>query len=126
MMDENDYLCPCAALTPESFLLGTLNKNGEADFIGSLVPVAGALWRTLQDIPNPEQHFRFTTRCCRTGCGQWAGGRCSLASSLVDSDPEIRSTRSCDCGIKPACRWLAQEGEAACGICRHIVPAEPA
>ena len=121
MMKENDYLCPSGALTPESFLLGVLNKNGEAHFIGGPLPLSGDLQRMLGDISNPEKHFRFTMRCHHNGCGQWADGKCSVAAALMRADPEAGSLPSGECGIKSACRWLAQEGEAACTICKYIV-----
>lgn len=120
-MEEYSYMCPSAALTPQSYLLGVLNTNGVTDFLGGPVPITEDMLQTFRHISDPEKHFRFTRRCYSRGCAQWSDGKCSAASALMRTDPEVRGAPFDDCGIKHLCRWLAQEGEAACGFCKYIV-----
>jgi hypothetical protein len=121
MNEENYYMCPSAAFTPHSFMLGVLNTNGVTDFLDGPVPLTEDMLQTLSHMHDPEKHFRFAARCRSKRCDQWSDGKCSAASALMRSVPEVRGIHFDDCGIKPSCRWLAQEGEAVCDFCKHIV-----
>lgn len=120
-MEEYSYMCPSAALTPQSYLLGVLNTNGVTDFLGGPVPITEDMLQTFHHISDPENYFRFTRRCYSNGCAQWSDGKCSAASALVRSDSEARSAPLDDCGIQSFCRWRDQEGDAVCGFCKNVV-----
>ncbi|MEJ2467598.1 MAG: hypothetical protein P8Y51_00745 [Campylobacterales bacterium] len=121
MNEEHYYMCPSAAFTPHSLMLGVLNTNGATDFLDGPVPLTEDMLQTLRHMHDPEKHFRFTARCHSRGCVQWSDGKCSAASALMRNVPEVRSPHFDDCGITSSCRWRAQEGEAVCGFCKYIV-----
>lgn len=120
-MKENDLLCPSAACTPDSFLLGILNASGKVDYTEAPIPLSGGIFESLRGIPSPEKHFRFTTRCHNNGCEQWLNGKCSVAAAFEHAKARIPSETTIPCSIQKACRWFYQEGIFACSVCKFIV-----
>jgi len=66
----------------------------------------------------PEQRFRFAEPCLERGCRQWTGSACGVIERIGFGEaPAVLPA----CGIRARCRWFAQQGPAACGICPYVV-----
>jgi hypothetical protein len=72
----------------------------------------------------PESRFRFSVPCIEGGCPQWTGSGCGVVDEVLEHEqpPEaIQLARLPKCGIRSSCRWYAQRGAAACGVCPLVV-----
>ena len=71
----------------------------------------------------PEKRFRFAHKCVERGCKQWAEGKCGIIDAVLahHTRPESKPDQLPQCAIRPACRWFAQRGAAACAICPEII-----
>jgi hypothetical protein len=95
--------------------------------MGSPVPVDEEFLRRAQYGRAPEKRFRFADRCMQSECVFWANERCDVAATAVSYDAATHyahgtaEARLPRCGIRPNCRWFAQEGAAACGVCPFVI-----
>ena len=68
----------------------------------------------------PGEVFRFAAPCATSACRHFHGGRCSLATRVVELLP-VAVEGLPPCRIRPSCRWFRQEGIAACFRCPQVV-----
>jgi hypothetical protein len=73
---------------------------------------------------SPEKRFRFAAPCVEEHCAQWTGSRCGvidavLATDVRGADDEASSLPRC--AIRSSCRWFAQSGAGACGVCPLVI-----
>jgi hypothetical protein len=60
-------------------------------------------------------------------CGQWTGSRCGIIDEvLAESGASVKPDDGAPvevppCAIRATCRWFAQVGAAACGVCPEVV-----
>lgn len=126
-MSEKRFTCPSGPAEAGSVLLGVVAERGELAYISPNVPVTPSLLRNLKiDTAPIENRFRFANACIEHKCVQWKGregvGHCGLIESATkqlerSSPPESLPS----CGIRASCRWFAQKGTAACGVCPQII-----
>ncbi len=117
------HACPSGRCREGAALLAV--RDGESlGYITPALPVTADFVRRVAGTA-PERRFRFTERCVEAGCGQWAGNQCGLIQRLLASSPSPSDPRQAPwlpaCAIRETCRWFAQEGPRACGVCPEVV-----
>jgi hypothetical protein len=116
-------LCPSGRCRTGSRLFGVQTEGGLA-FVRPALQVTPEFLERLDgsDVP-AESRFRFSEDCVERGCRQWNGLGCSLIERLLDhvAQPAGSGEDLPACGIRSRCRWYAQEGKRACGICPLVV-----
>lgn len=117
------HACPSSPLNPRASLLGLVRGDGRVDFLGEPLPVSDEFVQISRRGGSVGARFRFTGRCMESGCAQWESGekRCQVAARAVQREPAADAAPSPACGIRATCRWLAQEGQAACRVCADVV-----
>lgn len=117
------HACPSSPLHARASLLGLVRRDGRVDFLGEPIPVNEEFVQISRKGGPVGARFRFTGRCMASGCAQWEAGaqRCQVAARAVQREPVAEVAAPPACGIRSTCRWLAQEGEAACRVCREVV-----
>jgi hypothetical protein len=119
-----ERLCPSARAGPGAFLFGVVGPDSRVAYIGSPVVVDDNFMRRATQGRAPEKRFRFADRCVQSGCVFWNNERCDVAAAAVghaavSTDINLKSLPRC--GIRPNCRWFAQEGANACRACPLVV-----
>jgi hypothetical protein len=73
----------------------------------------------------PEKRLRFAEACVESGCGHWIGQQCAVVERMLELQAGELLPAANDqlphCTIRSHCRWFAQRGRAACGVCRYVV-----
>lgn len=112
--------CPSAPAEPGALLLGLRGPEGrvvpvrtamavDADFVAA----AGA---------GVERRMRFASPCREGGCAQWTGSRCGVIARVMDHLGAPAAPAALPpCLIRATCRWFAERGAAACGVCDRVV-----
>jgi hypothetical protein len=119
--------CPSAPAEPGSTLLGVVTGKGQVAYISPNIPVSRRMLDQFQHAGVPiENRLRFACACLQHRCIQWVGreeaGRCGLIEHAVATQPPRESLPSLpQCGIRPTCRWFAQQGRTACAVCPEII-----
>lgn len=117
-MDSSPKLCPSAPLYEGSKLLGIVNEAGEVNLLTEPLPLTQAFTDSAtQSEVLPEARFRFVNKCVKSGCGHWDGHSCGVIQHTLRHNADRLQDTLPECGIRPQCRWYAQEGENACRIC---------
>lgn len=119
--DRPGLTCPSARAEPGALLLGVRGPDGR------IVPVRTPMLLDAEDLAEaqrhgpPEARMRFAGACQRGGCAQWTGHRCGVIARVLDhlGVPEAAPLRPCL--IRATCRWFAEEGAKACGVCELVV-----
>lgn len=115
-------LCPSAPLEPGVVLLGVVLTNGRVAYAGERLELGDDFIGAVSEVDSPERMFRFAGPCRQTGCQQWTGTRCGVASALLDANPHIQAEeKDPECSIRQDCRWFSQEGKRACAICSYVI-----
>ncbi len=123
-MGKDSIMCPSSQGKAGALLLGVRQNDGKVAILPEPLPVDEqfiAIARQ-QEIP-ARQRFRFTNKCCESGCGQWTGKGCGVVESVIqyaDRLPEITGELPA-CGIRSRCRWFMQREADACRICPYIL-----
>jgi hypothetical protein len=126
-----DFSCPSApAVEGRSALLGIVGRDGRLVYTASSPQVTAELLGALTaDGHRPEAVARFSGRCVNSGCAFWVDDACraiDVAHSQLDTHlPPPHSAELPECGIRPTCRWWAQEGPSACRVCAYVTTAAP-
>ncbi|GAA2788282.1 hypothetical protein GCM10010441_11670 [Kitasatospora paracochleata] len=131
---EGPRTCPSAPCAPGAGLLGVVSEPGRLAYL----PVTVLVDRTFAEraaTARLEGHYRFTGPCAEGGCAQWTGEACGVIDRALDApasgaECEVRPVGALerpfpDCGIRGDCRWFAQRGAAACGVCPGIAGWRP-
>ena len=116
-------------------LLGIVIAPGQVAYLAPNVPVTAEMLEALNsEGVAVENRLRFACACREHQCRQWAGGpgeqgRCGLVEHAVEALAiDIGLDDLPNCGIRPTCRWFAQQGRKACAACPEILrrPGGPA
>ena len=133
--------CPSALCEEDALLLGVVGPDGAVAYLQPPTRVSADFVRQAQARGRPERSFRFSAPCREAGCPQWTGQGCGVIDIMIGSRPEepatepatgptagpgagpgaVRGAHLPACGIRRTCRWFAQRGAAACGVCPLIV-----
>lgn len=116
--------CPSAPAVGSSRLLGIVGPSGRVVY----TPGGPRLTETLRDGLDAdgrlEARYRFSGACVESGCAFWQGGECAaVIAAHREYDAVADGGPLPECGIRDSCRWWAQEGPAACGVCPFVVTA---
>lgn len=120
-MEPEKLLCPSSRCQEGAILIGIVLADGRIAYSSDQILIDREFVELAQQGRAPETRFRFSTPCARNACRQWTGQRCSVIDRLT---PLLEKQQSIDlptCTIRAECRWYAQAGEAACGICPEII-----
>jgi len=70
----------------------------------------------------PEAGMRFANACVKGACAQWADHHCGVIERVL---AHLGTPPAPDalppCLIRATCRWFAERGGAACGVCDLVV-----
>ena len=105
-------------------LLGVIGADGVVGYVSPSPTIDAEFVAEARRTGDPERRFRFSQPCVEAGCSQWTGTRCGVIDRVVQAgaDAEYVSESSPPaCGIRPACRWFAQEGVQACAVCPLVI-----
>jgi hypothetical protein len=100
-------------------IIGGTLAEPRAAYLDRLVPLTPGIAETVAPV-RPDEVFRMAAPCAANGCEHYGGGRCSLASRLVQLVPSV-VTSAPPCRLRPACMWWRQEGLEACLRCPQVV-----
>ncbi len=115
-------LCPSSRCTPGAVLLGVVQSNGTIGFLKQRRIVDEFFVNLAHEGRQPEKRFRFADTCVKSGCLQWANGRCGVIDRVLAANPDYKNSEQLPaCSIRTNCRWYLQWGARACGICPLIV-----
>jgi hypothetical protein len=122
LADTDPPLCPSAPCDPGAKLIGIVGPEATVGYLQPPLTVDEHFVESASKDGRAEQRFRFASPCITDGCQYWDGERCGVADGAL----ELRSTtakpaRLPRCGIRPRCRWFAQNGRAACEVCPLVV-----
>lgn len=125
--EQRTFTCPSGPAAPGAMILGVVAGKGQVAYLSPNIPVTERILRSLQSEGVPvENRMRFACSCLERRCIQWkeseASGRCDLIDHAVKVlevavGPDILP----HCGIRHTCRWFAQQGRVACGVCPKVV-----
>jgi hypothetical protein len=141
---DSERLCPSARCEDGALLLGIVAADGVIGYLTPPLMIDHVFVQRAQRGRSPERRFRFAQPCITQGCAQWTGDRCGLIDRalqvaaqqriMADAQPATRSAQSTSdmlntprdsyiprCGIRARCRWFAQDGLDACGVCPLVI-----
>ncbi|HYX52816.1 MAG TPA: hypothetical protein VE783_05150 [Candidatus Limnocylindrales bacterium] len=112
-------LCPSAQPhMPEPRVLGVV-QDGEVRYLSEPVMLTPELLRVTEPV-GAGKVLRLAAHCQENACVHFGGGRCGLATRIVQLLPQV-SEQLPACLIRGQCRWYKQEGREACVRCPQIV-----
>lgn len=110
-------LCPSAPFKKGHNIFGEL-INDSFIFKDELTKIDEDTFSSVSQSDN-KNNYRVSMTCATKGCGNWNGSKCTVPDQMKNFIPaDKRSIQPCP--IRNACRWFAQDGESACGICPLI------
>lgn len=117
--EDTPRTCPSARAAPGATLLGILGGDGR------MVPLRTSM-RVDQDFlnaagPRPEARMRFASGCVKGHCAQWTGRNCGVIERVLGHLGVPEAAPLPPCLIRGTCRWFAEQGAAACGVCDRVV-----
>lgn len=117
---ERELLCPSARCEPGAVLLGIVGKDGRVGYLSTQMVVDEDFVETASRGRAPEARFRFAQPCVEGACGYWRGDRCGVVEGAVAQATPLDAPLP-RCSIRSDCRWFAQRGPEACGVCPVVV-----
>ena len=119
-------LCPAGRCAAGSTLLGIRGPGGELIYTPHMPPLDEAMAERFQS-GGGTAAFRFSEPCAEEKCGHWESGACGVASAAASAAPIINESDAAlpRCSIRANCRWFAQEGRSACGVCPLVARDNP-
>lgn len=124
MNTPTTLLCPSARCEPGALLLGIVQANGEIAFTPDRIEIDDDFVKTARHGRTPESRFRFASHCRQGGCERWRDGRCGVVDAIVTEAGESDFAGVAElpnCSVRDSCRWFAQSGAGACGICPLVI-----
>jgi hypothetical protein len=123
MQKESTKSCPSSVASPGATLLGMVNESGVLGYIETPVEIDESFIEAAGEGAELERSFRFSSKCIKTGCGQWNGGKCGIIEKVMSMNPDwhITNPQLPSCSIRHTCRWFSQEGAKACAYCPYVV-----
>ena len=114
--------CPSARAEPGATLLGVVGATGRMKPLRTAMLVDADFIAMASDTGPPETRIRFAAPCVKGACAQWTGHHCGVIERVLT---HLGTPASPDalppCLIRATCRWFAERGGAACGVCDQIV-----
>lgn len=120
-MKKQKYACPSATNSEGASLFGIVGNDGVVKFLPHTVALDEELLSLGNSHSNPEAKFRYTQTCAEKGCKQWTGEKCGVIDKVFGMKLEAIGHQGLKCPIMNDCRWYAQEGPKACGVCPLVV-----
>jgi hypothetical protein len=96
-------------------------RDGRVAFSADRIKVDADFVESAREGRKPEKRFRFAGPCIKTGCGQWSGSRCGVIDHVAEEFAAHAVAELPECSIRNDCRWFAQLGAEACGVCPLVV-----
>jgi len=123
MGTEEAKTCPSAACSKSASLMGIVQADKTVALLDTPLKLNESFIENARQYGEPEQQFRFSDKCIKSGCGQWTGQNCGIISELTAANPSIKDASEDlpPCFIRRTCRWFSQEGRKACKICLFVV-----
>jgi hypothetical protein len=123
MITDTNTLCPSSRAETGAILLGVITPQEQVAMLSEKVEVNQAFIDAISKEKSPESQFRFANRCVKSGCQQWASGRCGVIDAVmkVNPDLQVQDLYLPTCSIRPQCRWYLQTGANACAVCPYII-----
>ncbi len=121
--NQEDYLCPSYLSKPGAELFAYV-AEGQLQYLNETVVIDKTFTEAAKKGRSPESRFRFAGKCIKGGCAQWDNGNsaCGLSNKLINAvTPQTLEATLQHCAIRAKCRWFAQNGAAACGVCSESV-----
>lgn len=119
------HTCPSARCEEGAILLGVVNRDGLVSFVRPQLRVDNDFVREAYQGRSPERRFRFASTCVEGACRQWTGSGCSIIDMALNEQEAGRVPRLARplprCSIRASCRWFAQAGALACGVCPLVI-----
>ena len=100
-------------------MLGVFDSQGRLGYITPSARVGPAFVESVTQTGTvPERRFRFAGACVEHHCKQWTGARCGVIEKVLRAVPTSEASEGLPaCSIRSSCRWFAQAGRQACGVC---------
>ncbi len=126
-------MCPSTSVENATVFLGMIGSGGRVAYVSPAVPLSRDDIEALPaDERRPlEAQYRFAGPCVESECGHWSGSHCGLGELIADageaadlageSNGGPSGERLAKCGIRPQCRWYADQGARACRACPRVV-----
>ena len=118
-----NYDCPSSMPSSKNKLLGILDeKTNRIEILPEPIEIDADIQKELDRFgENTLKTVRLTNTCATKACGQWDGGKCSLIGNILERIEEKKREKNLpECGLRPSCRWYAQEKEEACKVCTLV------
>ena len=114
--------CPSARAEPGALLLGLHGAEGRTVPLRTAMVVDEGFIASARESGPPEARMRFANACVKGNCAQWTGHHCGVIERVLShlGTPPAPDTLP-PCLIRATCRWFAERGGAACGVCDLVV-----
>jgi hypothetical protein len=114
--------CPSARAEPGALLLGVIGATGRMKPLRTAMTVDAGFIAKARENGAPEARMRFANACVKGACAQWTGQHCGVIERVLGHlglppAPDALPP----CLIRATCRWFAERGGAACGVCDQVV-----
>jgi hypothetical protein len=116
--------CPSGRCEEGALLLGVMTPQGTLAYVQPPTHVNADFVERAKAMGRPESRFRFSVSCIEGGCPQWTGKGCAVIDKVLEEEKPVAPPESGGlprCAIRRTCRWFAQRGPAACGVCPLVV-----
>jgi hypothetical protein len=120
-MEPEKILCPSAPIHDGAILVGMVMPDGRVAFASDRITVDAEFVQIARRGNSPETRFRFGGTCHKSGCVQWAGGRCGVIDRVMEAAPPDALSELPECSLRSQCRWFNQRGAAACAVCPEVI-----
>jgi hypothetical protein len=123
MITDTNTLCPSSRAETGAILLGVITPQEQVIMLAEQIVIDQDFIDEVNKEKTPESQFRFANRCVKSGCQQWASGRCGVIDAVmkVNPDLQVQETYLPTCSIRSQCRWYLQTGANACAVCPFII-----
>ena len=123
MITDTNTLCPSSRAETGAILLGVITPQEQVVMLAEQIVIDQEFIDSVNKEKTPESQFRFANRCVKSGCQQWASGRCGVIDAVMKVNPDLQvdDTYLPTCSIRSQCRWYLQTGSNACAVCPFIV-----
>lgn len=121
---NDERLCPSAPAADGAILLGVVGADGQVGYVQPLLTIDADFLDRARSKGAPEERFRFASPCVESGCGYWTGSACGVIEQVLQRHAVGDLPAAEDlphCMIRSACRWYAQAGRDACGVCPFVI-----
>jgi hypothetical protein len=120
-MKSKNLMCPSSVCREGAVLVGIVMPDGRVAFSADRLKITPEFVESARQGRAPEKRFRFAGPCIKSGCGQWTGSRCGVIDRVNDELGDWAEAELPACSIRADCRWFAQLGAAACGVCPLVI-----